>query len=134
MFNSLKNIISNGSFQLDAMKTRLENLAAHGDITPAQKEELLSAARAKADPAQEIDVRKLLLEHAARIRALEEKLGVGGTPEPEDVPEFVVGKTYYNGDKVMWKGNVYTCIAPAGAVCVWSPDDYPAYWEVSGLV
>lgn len=32
----------------------------------------------------------------------------------------------------MWGGSggsVYTCIAPAGVVCTWSPDEYPAYWE-----
>lgn len=134
MFNSLKNIINSGSFQLDNMKTRLENLAAHGDITPEQKDELLNAARAKADAANEIDVRKLLLEHEARLRALEATLGMTDTPETDEdgaeiVPEFVVGKTYYNGDKVTFNGNVYKCIAPEGAVCVWSPDDYPAYWS-----
>ena len=134
MFNSLKNIINSGSFQLDSMKTRLENLAAHGDITPEQKEELLNDARTKADAANEIDVRKMLLEHANRIRALEAKLGMGDTPETDEdgaeiVPDFVVGKTYYNGDKVTWKGSVYECIAPEGAVCVWSPDDYPTYWQ-----
>lgn len=134
MFNSLKNIINSGSFQLDAMKNRLENLAAHGDISPEQKEELLNTARAKADAANEIDVRKMMLKHEARLRALEAKLGMTDTPEADEdgaeiVPEFVVGKTYYTGDKVTFNGSVYKCIAPKGDVCVWSPDDYPVYWE-----
>ena len=36
---------------------------------------------------------------------------------------------YKNGDKVMFNGNVYECIAPEGVACVWSPSEYPAYWE-----
>lgn len=52
-------------------------------------------------------------------------------PEPptEEYPEFVVGKWYYNGDKCSFGGKNYTCTAPTGTVCVWSPTDYPAYWK-----
>lgn len=134
MFNSLKNIINSGSFQLDSMKNRLENLTAHGDITPEQKEELLGIARSKADAANEIDVRRMLLEHESRLRALEEKLGMTDKPETDEgsaqiVPEYAEGKWYYAGDKVTWEGKVYECIAPEGVVCVWSPSAYPSYWR-----
>lgn len=135
MFNSLRNIINNGGYQLDSMKTRLENLAAHGDITPEQKDVLLGAARAKADPAQEIDVRKLLLDHENRIRELEARLAEGGETEGGEAdevtlhPEYVVGTPTYNGDKWSWNGVNYTVAnVPEGHVCVWSPEGYPAYW------
>lgn len=133
MFNSLKSIINNGGYQLDSLKNRLENLAAYGDITPEQKEELLNAARVKADPAQEIDARKLLLEHERRIRALEALLAQGGegggTGEVTLHKEYVVGTPTTNGDKWSWKGVNYTIgNVPEGSVCVWSPEGYPAYW------
>ncbi len=134
MFNSLKNIINNGNFQLDTMKTRLENLAAHGDITPEQKEQLLGMARAHADAANEIDVRKLLLDHEARLRALEARLAEGGETEGGETevtlyPEYVVGTPTNNGDHWSWNGVNYTVAnVPEGHVCVWSPEGYPAYW------
>lgn len=53
--------------------------------------------------------------------------GTGG--EGESPEEYVIGKWYYAGDRITYKGAVYQCIAPNGVVCVWSPDDYPAYWE-----
>lgn len=135
MFNRLKTIINNGEYQLDNMRTRLENLAAHGDITPQQKEELLNDARAKADAANEIDVRKLLLEHENRIRALEERLADSGETEGGETGEvtlhkpYVVGTPTTNGAKWSWNGVNYTVgNVPEGHFCVWSPDDYPAYW------
>lgn len=42
--------------------------------------------------------------------------------------EYVVGKWYYRGDKILFNGSSFTCIAPKGVVCVWSPLDYPLYW------
>ena len=44
-------------------------------------------------------------------------------------PDYVVGKWYYRGDVVAFNGKNYTCIAPDGVVCVWSPTEYPVYWE-----
>lgn len=44
-------------------------------------------------------------------------------------PAYVPGTYYYRGDKVSLEGVNYVCIAPAGVVCVWSPTEYPAYWE-----
>lgn len=135
MFNALKNIIHNGSFQLDQMKTRLENLAAHGDITAEQKEELLNDARINADAANEIDVRKMILDHENRIRALEARLAEGGesaggeTGEVKLYTPYTVGTPTTNGDHWSWDGVNYTVgNVPEGHVCVWSPEGYPAYW------
>lgn len=43
--------------------------------------------------------------------------------------DYVPGTWYYRGDKVRFADAVYTCVAPAGVVCVWSPTEYPAYWQ-----
>lgn len=67
---------------------------------------------------------------------LEEKDTIVVDPDqPDDpsvdinaIPEYEAGKWYYAGDTVKHKGKVYTCTAPEGQVCVWSPEDYPAYW------
>ena len=72
-----------------------------------------------------------LLDLEKRVAALE-KGGTQPQPEPSAPPEYEPDKWYYAGDRVKFTGKIYECIAPAGAVCVWSPADYPAYWrEVS---
>ena len=55
--------------------------------------------------------------------------------EPEDTPnsvyeEYVAGKWYYNGATVRFEDSSYVCTAPEGQVCVWSPTEYPAYWQL----
>lgn len=37
---------------------------------------------------------------------------------------------YKNGDKVTYKNKKYLCVAPDGAACVWSPEEYPLYWQL----
>lgn len=56
-----------------------------------------------------------------RLTALE-----NAAPAPAD---YVAGTWYYRGDKVLFNDEVYTCIAPVGVVCVWSPVEYPTYWS-----
>ena len=55
-----------------------------------------------------------------RVTALE-----NAAPAPA---EYVAGTWYYRGDKILFNDEVYTCIAPVGVVCVWSPVEYPTYW------
>lgn len=56
-----------------------------------------------------------------RVAALEKAI-----PAPA---EYSPGKWYYRGDRVTFNGSVYICIAPEGVACVWSPTEYPAYWQ-----
>ena len=50
--------------------------------------------------------------------------------EKQSVPDaYMPGTWYYRGDRVSLDGVMYTCVAPAGVVCVWSPAEYPAYWQ-----
>lgn len=56
-----------------------------------------------------------------RVTALEK-----AAPAPAD---YTAGTWYYRGDKMAFVGAIYTCIAPEGVVCVWSPAEYAAYWQ-----
>lgn len=126
MYGIIKNVISRGAYDLTSITNKINTLWGEGELTDEQRVELIYQARNGAKAAQSVDVVAKLAELEARVKALE-----GGASEPEaDTPEeYTAGKWYYNGDKVLYKGVVKTCIAPVGVVCVWSPDEYPAYWE-----
>lgn len=86
-------------------------------------EETLQIAKSEAiDGAYTIEDREdppasLTLEE--RITALEKNVSVAS---------YTPGTWYYRGDRVTFDGAIYTCIAPDGTVCVWSPLEYPQYW------
>ena len=126
MFETIERVINEGGFVLKEMLSKIDYFFAKGELTTQEYESLAEMARSKAAPSNEADLFAKLQELEARIKALEE----GKTESPETtVEEFVSGKWYYNGNKCLWEGKVYTCIAPEGTVCVWSPSDYPAYWS-----
>lgn len=72
------------------------------------------------DPKPKVENKPLTI--AERVAALEKAM-----PAPA---AYVAGTYYYRGDKVTFAGAVYSCKAPDGVVCVWSPTEYPVYWEV----
>lgn len=127
MYTIIKNIIQNETFNLSDMlmninKNRIRNL-----ITEEQESELIDLARQHADSRDSVDIIKKLEEFEARIKALEKNI----TPDidVDDYEEYVVGKWYYAGDKILFLGEKYICCAPEGTVCTWSPSEYPAYWK-----
>ena len=119
----------NSAFDLTDMLGKINTHHIAGNLTDADREELIRKAREKANPFGSVDVMAKLRDLEERVRTLEEAKATGGESNEEIVPEYQVGKWYYNGDKISWNGKVYTCTAPAGVVCVWSPAEYPAYWE-----
>lgn len=119
----------NGTFDLTDMLGKINTHHIAGNLTDADREELIRKAREKADPFGGVDVMAKLQELEERVRTLEEDKATGGDTTEETVPEYQVGKWYYNGDKVLFEGVVKTCTAPAGVVCTWSPAEYPAYWD-----
>lgn len=118
----------NETFDLTAMLAKIDYHHIRGNLSDADREELVALARNKANPFGGVDILAKLNDHETRIKALEEAGKTAGG-DTEDVPEYQAGKWYYNGDKVTYDGNVYTCTAPAGVVCTWSPAEYPAYWD-----
>lgn len=120
----------NENFDLSAMLKKIDYHHVRGNLTDADREELVAIAREKANPFGGIDVAAKLQELDERIKALEEGNAESGGSTDETVKEYVPGKWYYAGNKILWNGYVYRCIAPVGQVCTWSPDEYPAYWEL----
>lgn len=133
MYKVTKNVIEMGGFNLTDILRKIDILWIKGIITDGERADLYNCAQTKARAKDSIDLVSKISELEAKINALENKLeGVNDVTPEESVSyeEFVVGKWYYTGNKVTFEGKQYVCVAPEGTVCVWSPTDYPSYWEV----
>lgn len=125
MYDVIKDVINTRRYVLADMLHKIDTLWAQEDIDDEQRTELIALAQGNADMTQEVNVLAKLEELEKRVRAME-----SGSTEPGEIyPDSVAGKWYYNGDKITFEGGKYQCIAPDGAVCTWSPKEYPAYWE-----
>lgn len=123
----------NGTFDLTDMLSKINTHHICGNLTDADRDVLIATARSKADPMGGLDITAKLAEFERRIRALEEanQGSTSGGADTDTVAEYVPGKWYRTGDRCTYEGAVYTCIAPDGVVCVWSPAEYPAYWGLA---
>lgn len=156
MYDIIKNVIESGRFELVDILKKIDTIWLQGDITEDEKNELVALAQERAKPENsyaplQAQIDKLATELAtvktqtqantSDILAIKDKLAETGTvvpePEPEpseEYPEYVpptgAHDAYYKDDKVTYNGKKYICIAPEGTACVWSPADYPAYWQL----
>lgn len=126
IYEIIKSTIESKNYELTDILAKIEKRCFEGQLTEAERDELQVLARDNADAKNSIDVFAKLQELESRIKALEEQKADEPT---EEYPEYVVGKWYYNGDKISFNGKNYECIAPQGTVCTWSPNEYPAYWN-----
>lgn len=128
----------NGPFVLADVILAAKTLYASGDLTYEEYMDVINTARTKSDISYEVPdntILNKLIELEERIHTIEQQLANNDNPgggDQEEYEDFVVGKWYYAGDKVHFNDKNYICIAPEGVVCVWSPADYPAYWEEQG--
>lgn len=132
MYKITKNVIEMGGFNLTDILRKIDSLWIKGSITDDERADLYNMAQTKAKAKDSIDIVAKIAELETKITALEIKLEGVEDVVPEESPnyeEFVVGKWYYTGNRVTFEGKNYVCIAPEGTVCVWSPTDYPSYWE-----
>lgn len=134
MKNVIKKVIESKNYELSDMLKKIDTLWVQGSITEDVKNELSAMARSNASMQNSIDVLSKLEEFNKRLAALEEEVkALKGdetvTETEEAAPQFETGKWYYVGDKVSFEGNTYICTAPENVACVWSPKDYPSYWE-----
>ena len=119
MKSIFESVIRRGGYDLSGLLNRIDAYHIAGKLTDEERDSLYAMARQSAAPT--VDITAKLTELESRIRALE------GT---EEAPEnYTPGKWYYRGDRVLYMGSTYLCIAPEGQVCTWSPAEYPAYWE-----
>ena len=136
MYNIIKTVIEAGKYELKDIIRKIDTMWFEGKLSDEEKADLIAMAQGKANPQNSVDLMTKLAELEKRVKALEEMNKVSDT-EGEKVPEetelyeaFVEGKWYYNGDKCSEDGKNYTCVAPEGTVCVWSPSAYPPYWQL----
>ena len=126
IFEEVKN---RGAFDLKGLLKKIDVFNVEGKLTDEDRDWLYTKAREKANVNNSVDVIAKLTELEQRVLALE-KAGVDDDTVTGDTTadEYVVGKWYYSGDKVMFEGEEYVCIAPEGSVCTWSPKEYPVFW------
>lgn len=132
MYNIIKSVIITKNYELSDMLKKIDTQWIQSAITNEERTELISLAQEHANVHNSVDIMRKLEDMDQRIKALEQA-NTGSDeelPEEEVIPEYEAGKWYYAGDKVTFEGIEYICIAPEGQVCVWSPVEYPAYWEV----
>ena len=129
------NVINRGAFDLKELLKRIDTFNIEGKLTDNERTELYVKAREAANAANSVDVVAKVAELEQRVIKLENAGADNDTTIGETVvDEYVVGKWYYNGDKVMFEGTEYGCVAPEGAVCTWSPAEYPDYWDKTGII
>ena len=127
-----ENVINRGAFDLGGLLKKIDVFNIEGKLTDEDRDELYVKARNAANAENSVDVIAKLAELEQRVLALENARIDNDTATGDTTAdEYVVGKWYYTGDKVMFEGAEYVCIAPEGAVCTWSPAEYPAFWNKS---
>ena len=124
MYDIFVQHINHRTFNLDTLKRKIDTLWVQGTLTDGERNRLLVLAKQKALAENEVQIFDKLQELDKRVTKME------APAESTDTPaEYVPGKWYYNGNRVTFAGEVYVCTAPEGQVCVWSPTEYPEYWE-----
>lgn len=126
MKSIIENVIKNGGYDLADLLAKIDVFFAEGKLTAEERDELIKKAREGASAMYSTDLFKKMEELDKRVKALEDG---NNEPDTDEYPEYVIGKWYYGGNKITFKGAKYICIAPEGVVCTWSPDEYPAYWK-----
>ena len=136
MYEIIKNIIAYRDYNLNDLLKKIDVVWLQGDLTDEQKTELIALAQDNARTLPNIDLEKALSDLHQQVTTLTqllyEHLQNGEEPEDSDIPvadAYIEGMVYYTGDKTLFENAEYECIAPEGAVCVWSPKAYPAYWK-----
>ena len=71
MYEFIKNLILAGGYRLDAMEKTIERHYVRGDLTDAQRIELLQLAADNADESKEINVLDILADLEQRVARLE---------------------------------------------------------------
>ena len=128
MQNIIEKVIESKNFELSDMLKKIDILWVQGSIADDVRKRLSDKARSNANLEKSFDILAKLEELDKRVKALEEEKVEVEEPT-ETYEEYKVGKWYYAGNKVMFDGKVYECIAPENATCVWNPAEYPTYWK-----
>ena len=137
MYKVIKDVINGKTYELTDMLKKVKTLWLEGDISDAQKEELIELARENAKPENSYAPLQNQIDTLfANVKELAQEIATlknGGTlpeEETEEYPPYVqptgAHDAYKVGDKVTYKGQKYECMS---AGCVWTPDAYPQGWK-----
>lgn len=131
MYNIIKNVLQNKNYELADIIKKINAQWISSNINDEEHSELILLAQKNASANNSIDVMEKLKELELRIKALETKNADDNDYEEIGTyPQYEIGKWYYNGDKIVFEDIIYVCTAPEGVACVWSPSEYPTYWNV----
>mgnify|MGYP001851478440 CR=1 FL=1 len=144
MYESIKNLIESGNYELVDILKKINTVWLKSYITEEEMEELEALAREKANPVnsyaplqEQIDnIYTELDKIKADINSLKNQ-EVQATEEPQEPAEPVeeyppykqptgAHDAYKTGDKITYNDKKYVCKLDG---CVWTPDAYPAGWE-----
>jgi len=139
MYTIIKSIIISGRYELADMLRKIDIIWLQGDISDAEKDELISLARENAVPENsyaslqnQIDsLYRNMEEMAQSIQDLRMSLE-SAEPLQEEYPAWVqptgAHDAYNTKDKMTYTdGKTYICKMDG---CVWGPDTYPAGWDL----
>lgn len=138
MYSIIKNVINGKAYELTTMLTKIKTLWVEGDISDAQKEELVELARENAKPENSYapmqnQIDTLFANYKELAQEILALKNGGVTPEEptEEYPPYVqpsgAHDAYNTGDKMTYTdGDKYICQMDG---CVWGPDVYPNGWK-----
>lgn len=139
MYTIISNVIKSRNYELNDMLRKIDTIWVQGSLTDEERGELVELAQSNADPAKSYaplqeQINKAFVAIKAleeRVKALESGEAPEPGPEPEEWPAWVqptgAHDAYQAGDKVTYNGKHYTCLSDGN---VWSPDAYPAGWQL----
>lgn len=127
MYTIIKNVLDSGNYDLTTMLKKIKQVWVENDLTDAEYAELCQRARDGAKFENSVNMLEKLFELDRRVKILE-NTGINNNTV-EEYPAYVPGKYYYTDDKCSFENKNYVCTAPENVVCVWSPIEYPAYWD-----
>ena len=137
IYEIIKSTIESKKYELIDILAKIEKRCFEGQMTEAERDELVALARECANPQNSYAPFQEQIEKLANeVKLLREEVAAlknGGTVEEEtteEYPEYVQPTgghdAYKVGDKITYKGKKYECLIGG---CVWNPDGYPQGWK-----
>lgn len=127
LYNAFKNVISKGDYDLTALLKKIDMYNIEGKITDEERTELYALARVNPEAQYDYKAEIERLWEAVRALQINEKTEGDTDTTKEFVQPTGAHDAYMMGDAVSYNGNTYKSLINNN---VWSPDTYPAGWEL----
>lgn len=140
MYEIIETVINSGNFELNDIMKKIDIIWLQGGITDNERMQLIESARENAIPeASYAPLQEQIDVLAEKISGQENRVEMLESGEPSVQPPVVEDEwpeykqptgahdAYQAGDKITYNGKHYVCKMDG---CVWTPDAYPAGWEL----